>query len=337
MMSSYNKLLFVAKIALTFVIFWFLYHHSQLQFGLLYAFVAHPIRLLIVMGLCYLMVVFHAWRWFRLNTAQHIGLPFIQTILPAYIAIAFNTVLPGSVGGDVYRLYLVVKKFPAQKSKAVLAIFVDRVIGLLGILIIACVAAPFYFDVFRHNTALFTLLVVCYVVCTMSLFGFAAIILFMSESESRAARLESRLRNKRYARQLLALLEAIHLFRNAKWVIFESFLLSIATQMLLLVAVWQINYVMALPPLSPVIYLLALVVGQIANLAPLTPGGLGVGEAAFGNIIFLLTGNVGAYATVFFALRLVSTLAYLPGALIGSLGMNFLHHTELKVDQVISS
>lgn len=330
MLSSRKTLLLMAKMALTFAIFWLLYHHSQLQFRLLYTFLDHPGPMLLVVGLCLLMVVFHAWRWYRLNSAQRINLPLRQTLLPAYIAIAFNNVLPGSIGGDFFRLYFVLKKFPTQKSNAVMAIFVDRVTGLLGILVLACIAAPFYLDTFRHNTTLFTLLVVSYSVCAISLVGFIGIIFLLSERAGLADHIEKALQKRRYAGHFLAILEAVHIYRNAKWVLCESLLMSMATQMLLLIAVWQISLVMGLPTLSAGIYILALVIGQIANLVPLTPGGLGVGEAAFGNIVFLLSGGISAYATVFFGLRLLSTLSYLPGVFIGTFGFDLLHKAKDK-------
>jgi uncharacterized membrane protein YbhN (UPF0104 family) len=76
--------------------------------------------------------------------------------------------------------------------------------------------------------------------------------------------------------------------------------------------------------------MLALVIGQVANLVPLTPGGVGIGEAAFANVLLIINpGLTAAYATVFFALRLISTAAYLPGVFIGVFGFHLLDKKHL--------
>jgi uncharacterized protein (TIRG00374 family) len=320
---------FFLKVLLTTIVLWVLYHYSQLRFSLLFTFLDHPMPTILIIALCYLMVVFHAWRWYRLNSAQRIPLSFLQTLLPAYMAIAFNNVLPGSIGGDFFRLYFVLKNFPNQKSNAILSIFVDRITGLLGILIIACLVAPFYFNVIREHTILYYLMGVSFAICLVCLFSFIGGVLLLSERVGLAGRIEKFLHKLKFSKQLLSLLAAIHIYRNAKLIVLESLIMSMATQVLLLITVCLINQVMGLPPLPLGVYMLALVIGQIANLVPLTPGGIGVGEAAFANIIYLLQpGSVAAYATVFFSLRLLSTLAYLPGVLIGIFKFHYLQKNQ---------
>ncbi len=339
-MLTKRQLLFSIKMLFTVTIFWVLYHYSQLQFGLMVNFFDHPWITLLIIILCYVMVCFHTWRWYRLNAAQHIMLPLSKTFLPAFVAIAFNNVLPGSVGGDFFRMYFVLKKFPTQKSNALLAIFVDRLTGLLGIIVMACIAAPFHLDAFEHNATLYYLLIACVVICIFALVMFFALAILLSDRVGLVNWLERKLEGHRYAAPCISLLRAVYTYRNAKWVITETLVMSIGTQLVLLAIVTLIGEAMNLPPLSMGIYILALVIGQVANLIPLTPGGLGVGEAAFANIIYLLQPTTAAYATVFFALRVLSTVAYLPGVFIGIFGFHVFqgNASQLEapaVDQVI--
>jgi hypothetical protein len=53
----------------------------------------------------------------------------------------------------------------------------------------------------------------------------------------------------------------------------------------------------------------------VANSLPLTPNGIGIGEAAFDQICHLMerVPSGAAYSSIFFALRAVSVLASLPG------------------------
>lgn len=318
MQPTRRALFFVLKLMFTGIILWVLYYHSQLEFRLLYTFLEHPLAALLIVALCYLMVLFHAGRWHILNAAQNIQLSFSRTVLPTFVGIAFNNVLPGSVGGDFFRLYYVLKKFPRQKSKTILSIFVDRVMGLLGTLVLACLVAPYYLDSIWCNATLYYLMMVCVSVCIASLILFLAMVMLLTDKTGFATKIKRLLMKMNFASRFLPVLDAIHDYRNSKIAIFLSLLMSIGTQLLLLAVVSVIGRVMGLPELPLGVYMLALVIGQIANLIPLTPGGLGVGEAAFANIIYLLhPGTVAAYATAFFALRLLSTLAYLPGVIIG--------------------
>lgn len=330
---SRQKTFFYTKILLTVIIFWLLAHNAQLKLGLFYTIFEKPFSTLTIILLCYLMVILHTWRWYRLNLVQGIDLSFFRTLLPTYLGIAFNTVLPGSVGGDFVRLYYVLKKFPQQKSNAVLAILIDRVVGLMGIFVIACLLAPYYLDVFRQNTTLYYLLLVCVSVCVAGAILFLALALLLSEKIGVVNWLVRKCHSLPWLKPLTALIQAVQIYRNAKLVILESMSVSILTQLLLLVVVVMLSNMMGLPKLSLLDYMLALVIGQVANLIPLTPGGVGIGEAAFANIILVLhPGMTAAYATIFFALRLLSTLAYLPGVFIGIFGFHLLDKRQLSTE-----
>lgn len=304
-----KKVIMSIKMIITICIFAMMYHYSQLQFSLLFNLFLHPMQVGAVICICLLMIVFHAMRWHRLNAAQHINLSLSETLLPTYIGIAYNSVLPGSIGGDFYRLYFVLKKFPQQKSQAVLAIFVDRISGLLGIFAALILSATFYISTIKTNSSLYEIYLLSMLVCCISLALFMLVNSFLSE------KLLARLT---FSRQLHAIMTAWLNYRNSKRVIAESILLSIGTQILLLMVVYILSAVMNLPILSAGIYLIALIIAQVANLIPATPGGIGIGEAAFGNVISMLSPGVAPYATVLFALRMLSTLSYLPGVLIGA-------------------
>jgi uncharacterized protein (TIRG00374 family) len=300
--------------------------HSQLKFGLFYPVFANPLAMIFIILLCYIMIILHSWRWYRLNLVQHINLSFSHTILPTYLGIAFNTVLPGSVGGDLVRMYYVLKNFPQQKSSAILAILVDRITGLMAIFAIACVMAPYYLQHFSHNHALFNLLVVCISFGIGGVVLLLSMLILFSDRVGLVDWLTKKYSDSRWSGLLNSLVQAILIYRNSKWIIFETLIVSMITQALLLVIVFILCKVMGLPILPLLDFMLALVIAQVANLIPLTPGGVGLGEVAFVNVILLLhPGTVVAYATVFLALRLLSILAYLPGVLICIFGFHLLN------------
>src|SRR5208282_678966 len=56
---------------------------------------------------------------------------------------------------------------------------------------------------------------------------------------------------------------------------------------------------------------------MVVNFLPVTPGGLGVGEAAFNQICDWLAPSAGIapYASIFFAFRAVSMVILIPGSI----------------------
>ena len=86
------------------------------------------------------MVLASAWRWGLLLTAQNVRLPFRTLTSSFLVATFFNNFLPSNIGGDVVR---VADTAPAAGSKtlATTVVLLDRVIGLLGLVLIAAVGA----------------------------------------------------------------------------------------------------------------------------------------------------------------------------------------------------
>ncbi len=100
-----QAIFFYIKIIVTLTILWVLTHNAQLKFELFSHILNQPILMLAAIGLLYLTVLANTWRWYRLNSTQGITLSFTQSIAPTYVGIAFNNILPGSVGGDFVRCY----------------------------------------------------------------------------------------------------------------------------------------------------------------------------------------------------------------------------------------
>lgn len=60
---------------------------------------------------------------------------------------------------------------------------------------------------------------------------------------------------------------------------------------------------------------IASIFGNISSVIPLTPGGLGIGEAVFSNICINLSGSVFPYATIYFTFRIGMFIVNIPGLL----------------------
>ncbi|MDR0533335.1 MAG: flippase-like domain-containing protein [Verrucomicrobiales bacterium] len=101
--------------------------------------------------------VTQALRWRNLLRVQHVNPTLSQTWLITMIGLFFNQFLPGSVGGDVIKAYYIVRQTPNLKERAVLAVLLDRVLGLATILFMTFLLIPWQFEKIAANREAFVI------------------------------------------------------------------------------------------------------------------------------------------------------------------------------------
>ena len=98
-----------------------------------------------------ILVISGILRWWILLRAQDIHLTVKRTSGLFLIGYFFNQFIPGSTGGDIIKLYYVVKETHTKKSAAFLSVIVDRIMGLLGLMVIALVFILWRYDWLMGN------------------------------------------------------------------------------------------------------------------------------------------------------------------------------------------
>jgi len=78
-------------------------------------------------------------RWMVLLRAVDIHLARWRVACIFMIGVFFNAFMLGSTGGDVVRIYYILREAPNRKTSGVVSIIVDRVIGLTALILIAVV------------------------------------------------------------------------------------------------------------------------------------------------------------------------------------------------------
>lgn len=81
-------------------------------------------------------------RWWFLLKVQGIELPIPLVLRLNAIGFFFNNVLPGSTGGDLVKIFYVMRFAPDRKARAALSILMDRVLGVLIILSLTALLLP---------------------------------------------------------------------------------------------------------------------------------------------------------------------------------------------------
>ena len=98
-------------------------------------------------GICITMC---AWRWKMIMDDHDIRMSYPLTAKFYLIGQFFNAFMPGSVGGDVIKAVYVARQFPDKKTVAVTTIFIDRLIGVITLLLlvdmVVLLRLPFFWN-----------------------------------------------------------------------------------------------------------------------------------------------------------------------------------------------
>ena len=86
------------------------------------------------------MILASAWRWGLLLAAQDVQLPFRRLTASFLVATFFNNFLPSNIGGDVVRVADTASA-AGSKTLAATIVLIDRLIGLLSLVLVAAVGA----------------------------------------------------------------------------------------------------------------------------------------------------------------------------------------------------
>jgi uncharacterized protein (TIRG00374 family) len=215
--------------------------------------------------------------------SQGIDLPFVRGLRLVSIAIFFGFFVPGGTGGDVAKLYSLAGKRPGQRVEVALVLLVDRAMGLLSLIILVALLALANWRLVEEQVALEYLIGGAVLGALAMLCGVAASWSRRLRASSLAAFVHTRLPGGRYA---LRMWDALHAFRAHRAALVGGLALSLLGHALL--CVLFVAVARQTMPAAPagVVSMLSLL-GMLANAVPLTPAGIGVGEAAFAGLFHL--------------------------------------------------
>ncbi len=101
---------------------------------------------------CYGVVeLLAAFRWYILLRVQGVTLPPWRVGALFMLGIFFNMFMPGGTGGDVLKIYYLIKEMPQKKAGGLLAVLMDRLIGLMALIIISSVIIGLQYNWLRTN------------------------------------------------------------------------------------------------------------------------------------------------------------------------------------------
>jgi hypothetical protein len=258
------------------------------------------------------LLLFGAWlasvRWWMLTRVLSIPFSICEALKWSFVGFFFNNVVPGLIGGDLPKMYFVARHAP-NRTHAVLTVVVDRLLGLLGLAMVASTAFLFDFERYATQPDLAWMKWLLFGV----LAGLVAGMSIVSSKAVRAAFFPPERVAKMPGGKIIATLdEAATLYRGSPTTLAICLLLSIGNHVLSMIAWWL--FAMALGgTLSLGATLVVVPIIQMIKSVPLAPAGVGVGEVAFQSLLPLY----GESGTLGVALSLTYTLTYFVFSLAG--------------------
>jgi uncharacterized protein (TIRG00374 family) len=101
--------------------------------------------LLLALGVFPLVYFITAWRWHALLSALGIEIPLRRAFVLNMVGAFYNTFMPGSTGGDLLKAYYIARQ-TKLRTRAVMSVIVDRIIGLLALVMMGGLIAAFQYD-----------------------------------------------------------------------------------------------------------------------------------------------------------------------------------------------
>mgnify|MGYP001246370211 FL=1 len=216
-------------------------------------------------------------RWWWLLRANKLGVRILEAQRFGWIGLFCSNAMPGSVGGDLIKAVYIVERCSGDRFRAVVSILVDRIIGLLSLLLACSIGCLFIVTRFPEFA---------WTVWICALGVFVGCILLLSPGLRSLLRFEmliSRL-PKRLGKFVAQLDDAVLQYRdNLKgiglWLLASPLIYSLFIGSVILMA--QAIGV-GLPWID---YLSIVPAAMVVQAIPLMPGGWGIGELAYGTLI----------------------------------------------------
>jgi uncharacterized protein (TIRG00374 family) len=267
-------------------------------------------------------------RWSVLLRVQSIRIGFWPAVRLHFLGLFYNNCLPGAIGGDLPRAWYVTKHTD-KKLEAALSVFVDRVIGLTGMLLMAFGCYWLIPEQSRREGFNFSFEIGFMRVLTEYKWVFIgvgaalAMILALIASYSGGRALLRRGFESARRRGLSVLnkvRQSIHIYCH-KWpAIIYALLLTFACQTMHVIAMWLVGREIGIV-VAGKYYFIFFPLSWLLGALPISVGGLGIMEGWL-KVMFMRVGTMSGQDALALALcqRLILVVASLPGALIHLIG-----------------
>jgi hypothetical protein len=310
--TTRRRIIVLIKVLAGVVLLAALLYFGSIDFGALSVLFDHPGVVAATALLVLSTLPLSAFRWAMILRVLGAPLPFMPLFHIQCIGMLTNQFLLGPASADAVRGVYVWRALRGRTAVVAASLVADRVIGLLGLVMLAGLIIIARWPALYHLTAFWLLLMPVALGCGAAVCG--GLLLVVAPSAIRWL-----YRPLAQYPRVVALLEraertlvAVH---RRPAILLLALFLAFAGHVVSVVAFILLAESMNIGSMTVGDYATAVPLGFMVNAVPLTAGGLGVGEAVFAQLCrWLEPFATGApYASIFFAYRAISAVVFLVG------------------------
>jgi len=264
-------------------------------------------------------------RWYLLVRGLNLEFSLRDAFRLGALGFMFNQVSPGSVGGDLIKAVFIAKEQPGKRTEAVASVFIDRVIGLCAMLLIASLGIAFASNSLESDGLRHSLQMTIWPAAAGGILGLAFVLSPWATGKPVRSMAE---RLPWIGSTFLRLVDAVDVYRSQRRYLFAGFGLALLTHCSLITAFWLISQ--GLPVRGPTFL-------QNASLVPValvagafipTPGGLGVLEGSVESLYTSIGSAAGDGTLVALTYRAMTYV-------VASIGALYYFTSRKKVDLLL--
>jgi uncharacterized protein (TIRG00374 family) len=272
-------------------------------------------------------VVVTSWRLCVLMKPCGLHLSLVSSIQLSLIGNFFSACLPGSTGGDMVKIYYATEGNRGRRTEVATIMLLDRAAGMFALIIWPLLVAPLFPQLVGSSSTLRGLLLGAAVVAAGMIAGILACLLTGEKHKHLVSSILHRLPLGSYIERIF---DTVCSYRHNRKTLLAtvgiSLLAHTMTIGIVLLLIQAINPGGATWSMSILIPL-----GFLANILPVTPGGLGIGEAAF-NKLFEVAGLSGG-AEALLGWRMLTILISMIGLVFYLRGRRRFIHRSLALQE----
>jgi len=263
-----------------------------------------------------------AYRLVLMVAIQGVRLPYWSAIKLTFAGNFFNFALPGTTGGDLVKAYYLTR-YTHLKTEVVTTVFLDRAIGLFGILVLAAGGILTAWNPEQFGPLLGVLGLIFAGLMVGALIVFSRRLRHGLRLPQLAARFPG-------GEQLLRIGRATVAMRQHKLKLVGAIIVTLVLQSIVLVSAAVMAWALGMSG-SLVYYFIYVAIGFLVAAIPISPQAIGFMEAAY--VGFFTRGglNTASQAVALaLAVRLIQLVWAIPGVLVPLLGAHLPRTKDLE-------
>lgn len=307
-----RQLMIVAKLLIAIAFFFILIRNGNLKIDELSIIFINYQDFMIALLFLFFGIILSGFRWWILLAITNNKVALRTALSIQLMGSFFSSWLPGAAGGDAIRGVLLYRLFDSGRSTAFISIAVDRIFSIFGLVSVAVLSIGFI-QIFTEGNEIVEHL--SNAIKGMAILAFLLLIFLtlawkVSTKWGFDQHLPVAIRS-----YISPIGVALSMYRKSWFLLLISAALSILASGVVILGIIVIASMFTYET-DPIYIAIAGVFGNVSSVIPISPGGLGIGEAAFAKVYAELTGTTGSFATIYFTFRIGMLFVNIPGMLI---------------------